>query len=109
MKLHWLAIPLGLSVAGGASGAELDNAAAQSIMKKHGCTSCHEVNNKVVGPAFQDVAAKYRNDKGAATKLANKVKKGGAHVWGEAAMPPNVLITDAEVRNLVGWILALQK
>jgi cytochrome c len=108
MKRHWIAIPLGLSVAGGAQG-QLDNAAAESLMKTHGCASCHDVDRKVIGPAFRDVAARYKDDKEAATKLANKVKKGGAHVWGEMAMPPNVLISDAEIKDLVNWILTLKK
>ena len=108
MKRHWIAIPLGLSIAGGTQ-AQLDNAAAESLMKKHGCASCHEVDKKVIGPAFRDVAARYKDDKDAATKLANKVKKGGAHVWGEMAMPPNVLVSDAEIKDLVNWILTLKK
>src|SRR4029453_15802928 len=108
MKRHWIAIPLGLSVAGGAQG-QLENAAPQPLMKKHGCASCHDVDRKVIGPAFRDVAARYKDDKEAATKLANKVKKGGAHVWGEMAMPPNVLISEAEIKDLVNWILVLKK
>lgn len=59
--------------------------------------------------AFRDVAARYKGDKDAATKLANKLKKGGAHVWGEMAMPPNVLVSDAEIKDLVNWILTLKK
>ena len=75
MKQYWIAIVLALS-AGGTGGAELDNAAAQALMKKHGCTACHEVDKKVIGPAFRDVAARHKDDKDAPTKLANKVKKG---------------------------------
>ena len=41
--------------------------------------------------------------------LKEKVKKGGAHVWGEAAMPPNVAASDADVNELVDWILTLKK
>ena len=108
MKRHWIAIPLGLSIAGGAQ-AQLDNAGAESVMNKHGCASCHEVDKTVIGPAFRDVAARYKDDKDAAAKLGNKVKRGGAHVWGEAAMPPNVLISDAEIKDLVNWILTLKK
>ena len=108
MKLHWTGVVVGMSVASGAQAA-LDDATAQAMMKKDGCASCHEVDKKVVGPAFKDVAAKYKGDKDAATKLREKVKKGGAHVWGEAAMPPNVLASDADIKDLVDWILTLQK
>ena len=108
MKRHWVALAACMSAAGGAH-AVLDNAAAEALMKKDGCVACHEVDKKLIGPAFQDVAAKYRSDKDAAAKLRDKVKKGGAHVWGEAAMPPNVLATDADVKELVDWILGLKK
>jgi cytochrome c len=108
MKRHWVALAAGMSVAGGAH-AVLDNAAAEALMKKDGCVACHEVDKKLIGPAFQDVAAKYRGDKDAAPKLRDKVKKGGTHVWGEAAMPPNVLATDADIQELVDWILSLKK
>ena len=108
MKRHWVALAAGMSVAGGAH-AVLDKAAAAALMKKDGCVACHEVDKKLIGPAFQDVAAKYRSDKDAAPKLRDKVKKGGAHVWGESAMPPNVLATDADIKELVDWILSLKK
>jgi cytochrome c len=98
----------GISVCGVAEAA-LDNAAADALMKKSGCSACHEVDRKLIGPAFQDVAARYRGDKDAAPKLRDKVKKGGTHVWGEAAMPPNVLATDADIRELVDWVLSLKK
>ena len=108
MKCVWIALLCGVCVAGGAQGA-LDNATAEAMMKKDGCAACHEVDKKLIGPAFKDVAAKYKGDKNAAAKLRDKVKKGGTHVWGEAAMPPNVLATDADIKELVDWILTLQK
>jgi cytochrome c len=108
MKRHSIVLAMGLLVAGGAH-AVLDNAAAEAMMKKDGCAACHEVDKKLIGPAFKDVAAKYKGDKDAAAKLRDKVKKGGTHVWGEAAMPPNVLVSDADIKELVDWILTLQK
>lgn len=108
MKRHWIALVAGWSVAGGAHAA-LDDASAEALTKKNGCAGCHEVDKKLVGPAFHDVAAKYRGDKDAAARLRDKVKKGGTHVWGEAAMPPNVLASDADIKELVDWILALKK
>ena len=108
MKRHWIALAVGVCVAGGAHAA-LDNAAAEAMMKKDGCAACHEVDRKLIGPAFKDVAAKYKGDKDAAARLRDKVKKGGTHVWGEAAMPPNVLASDADIKDLVDWILTLKK
>lgn len=108
MKRVWIVLAVGLSVTGGAHAA-LDQAAAEAMMKKDGCAACHDTDKKVIGPAFRDVAAKYNDDKEAAAKLRDKVKKGGTHVWGEAAMPPNVLASDADIKDLVDWILTLKK
>ena len=89
--------------------AALDNASAQAMMQKSGCAACHAIDKKVVGPAYQDVAAKYKGDKDALAKLSDKVKKGGVGVWGEVPMPPNVQVPDADIKDLVGWILTLKK
>jgi cytochrome c len=108
MKSQWIALAASLSFAG-TSHAALDNAAADALMKKDGCAACHAVDKKIVGPAYQDVAAKYKGDKDAAAKLADKVKKGGVGVWGQIPMPPNPQVSDAEIKDLVGWILTLKK
>jgi cytochrome c5 len=90
-------------------GAPLDKAAAQALMQKDGCAACHAVDKKIVGPAYQDVAAKYKDDKDAPAKLAQKVKSGGAGVWGQVPMPPNSAAPDDDVKALVAWILTLKK
>lgn len=82
--------------------------AQEALAKKHNCLACHSVDKKVVGPAYKDVAAKYRNDKAAEAKLVEKVKKGGAGVWGQIPMPPNSAVPDADVKALVHWILSLK-
>ena len=92
-----------------AADAALDNASAQAMMQKTGCAACHAVDKKVVGPAYQEVAAKYKGDKDAVTKLSDKVKKGGVGVWGEVPMPPNVHVSDADIKELVSWIMTLKK
>ena len=89
-------------------GAPLDMASGEAMMKKDGCAACHAVDKKIVGPAYDDVAAKYRNDKGAAARLEEKVKTGGSGVWGAIPMPPNN-VPDADIKALVTWILTLKK
>ena len=79
-----------------------------ALAQKSACTACHAVDKKVVGPAFKEVAAKYRNDKGAEAKLVDKVKKGGVGVWGQVPMPPNAAVSDADVKTLVKWVLSLK-
>ena len=78
-------------------------------MQKDGCAACHAVDKKIVGPAYQDVAAKYRGDKDALTKLSQKVKAGGSGVWGAVPMPPNAQVSEADIKALVSWILTLKK
>jgi cytochrome c len=108
MKWRWIALAASLSFAG-ASHAALDNAAADALMKKAGCAACHAVDKKIVGPAYQEVAAKYKGDNDAAARLIDKVKKGGVGVWGDIPMPPNTHVSDADIKELVAWILTLKK
>ena len=80
--------------------------ADEALAKKHNCTACHAIDKKVVGPAYKDVAAKYRGQNVAA-KLEEKVKKGGSGVWGPIPMPPNAAVPDDDVKKLVDWVLKL--
>ena len=86
--------------------APLPAAASDALAKKHNCFACHQVDKKVVGPSYKEVAAKYASDKAAQAKLADKVKKGGVGVWGQVPMPPNAAVPDADVQALVKWILS---
>ena len=76
------------------------------LATEEGCTACHAVNKKVIGPAYKDVAKKYKSDAKAADTLAAKVVKGGSGVWGSIPMPPNK-VSDDEAKKLVAWILSL--
>ena len=106
---RWIFCALGLAFAGVAFGqAKVDAKAAEALAQKSGCIACHTVDKKVIGPAYKDVAAKYKADKDAATKLAAKVKAGGAGVWGPIPMPPNAQVTDADIKTLVAWVLSLK-
>jgi cytochrome c len=82
--------------------------ASEELAKKNACTACHAIDKKLVGPAYKEVAKKYRDDKGAEAKLAEKVKKGGVGVWGQVPMPPTPAVKDEDVKTLVKWILALK-
>ena len=79
---------------------------ARALFEGHECAGCHQVETKVVGPALKQVAEKYRGDKAAASRLLEKVKKGGSGVWGEIPMPPHPGITDDELSVVIAWILA---
>ncbi len=73
------------------------------------CLSCHGVNEALVGPAFTDVAEKYFGDEDALVNLFNKVRQGGSGVWGEMPMPAQSGPTDAELRDVITWVLGLEK
>ncbi|HYD33742.1 MAG TPA: c-type cytochrome [Methylophilaceae bacterium] len=96
-----------LMLAGQASA--VDAKAAEALAQKSGCLACHTVNNKVVGPSYKDVAAKYKGDKNAEAKLIEKVKKGGSGVWGPIPMPPNSPhVKDQDIKTIVQWILTMK-
>ncbi|MEO8408168.1 MAG: c-type cytochrome [Oxalobacteraceae bacterium] len=80
--------------------------AGLDLAKSKNCMACHAVANKVVGPAYKDVAAKYAGQKDAEAKLVAKVMKGGSGVWGAIPMPANTQVSEAEAHTLVKWVLA---
>lgn len=80
--------------------------AGEKLAKEKGCTACHANDKKIVGPAYKEVAKKYKGDAAAAAKLAEKVVKGGQGVWGPIPMPPNK-VTDDEAKKLVAYVLSL--
>ena len=84
--------------------------ASEAIVKKARCVACHAVDVKRVGPAYKDVAAKYRGDAGAPAKLFDKVRHGGSGVWGEIPMIPHPAdkISDDDLKTAINWVLAQQ-
>jgi cytochrome c len=80
--------------------------ATEALMKKSDCFTCHNVKVKVVGPAFIEVAKKYRGKKGIVTVLAKKVQTGGSGNWGPVAMAAHPDLKDADAKAMVTWVLA---
>jgi cytochrome c len=84
--------------------------AMDELHKKWACTACHQDKTKLVGPAYQEVADKYRADykkdaKGTIAKLSDKVKKGGMGVWGQIPMTPHGHVPDADIQKMVKAVL----
>ena len=79
--------------------------ANEALAKKHNCLACHTVDKKLVGPAYKEVAKKYKGQKDAAAVLEASVKKGSSGKWGPVPMPSNATVPDADVKKLVAWIL----
>lgn len=85
------------------------DASTLDLATKSGCMACHGVKNKIVGPGFNEVVARYQGQPDAESRLIAKVKAGGQGVWGSIPMPPNAHIKDDDLKTLVQWILAGSK
>ena len=81
---------------------------AKALAQKSGCLACHGVDAKILGPAYKDVAAKYKGKPEMEAKLVEKVKKGGSGVWGPIPMPANSpQVKDEDIKTIVHWVLSL--
>lgn len=90
-------------------GAALSEADGVALAKKSGCFVCHSLDKKIVGPAWKDVANKYRGQGDAESKLIAKVSKGGSGAWGGTAMPPqSPTVKDGDIKALVKFVLSLK-
>lgn len=85
--------------------ASIEDEKAFAIAKQNACLGCHAINKKIVGPSFQAVAEKYKNDPNAQVFLKNKITKGGSGSWGVVPMPANTKLSDADLSTVTGWIL----
>lgn len=79
----------------------------KNLMQSLDCKACHKLDEKSVGPAYNDVSKKYLKQTDAMAYLVNKIQKGGAGVWGEVAMPAHPDLKDNDARQLVSYILSL--
>ena len=82
--------------------------ADQALATAKNCMACHAVDKKLVGPAYKEVATKYAGQKDAADKLAVKIVKGGAGVWGPVPMPANTQVSEAEAKKLAAWVMTMK-
>lgn len=82
--------------------------ASEELLKKHMCIACHNVDKKIVGPAYKDVAKKYRGQKDAVAYLSDKIRNGGKGVWGPIPMMPNAKVTEQEAKALATYIINLK-
>jgi cytochrome c len=101
-----LLLRLGLAAGLMSAAATALAADGMTIARGNACMGCHAVDRKLVGPSFQQIAEKYKGDAQAPAKLALKVKKGGAGVWGSIPMPSHPAMSDADVQTVVAWVLA---
>jgi cytochrome c len=105
MKIMVLAASSAILSLGAVANANAEDASA--LATQRGCMACHQLETKVVGPAYKDVAAKYKDQEGALDSLVAKVKAGGSGVWGPVPMPPNAHVSDEDIKTIVAWVLSL--
>jgi len=107
MRKHWIT-PLLAVLAGWFP---VSGQASLELADKNGCTSCHAVDQRKMGPPFIEVAKKYRDDPQAFDQLRDKVRQGGRGVWGRAPMPPYGpdKVGDADLEAILRWVLALSR
>jgi cytochrome c len=75
-----------------------------SLLAANACTACHGVKNKIVGPGFNEIAAKHKGRADAEAYLVGKIKSGGSGVWGAVPMPPQPQIKDDDAKAIAQWI-----
>lgn len=89
--------------------APITSFASLALAQKNSCTACHAVDKKLVGPAYSDVAKKYKGQKDAEATVINNIKKGGSGKWGSIPMPAQTTLSDADVKTLAKWVLSTAK
>lgn len=108
MKAYWVGIAATTAALMFSGQASADAEAGKAFFNKSMCKGCHGVDYEGFGPALRDVGAKYAGDAGAKDNLINKVKNGSTGVWGGNAMPPQKGQSDADIANVVDYILSLK-
>jgi S-disulfanyl-L-cysteine oxidoreductase SoxD len=79
---------------------------AKALVNANSCTACHGMKNKIVGPGFNEIAAKNKGRADAEAYLISKIKGGGAGVYGSIPMPAQPDVKDADARTIAQWIAA---
>jgi cytochrome c len=79
--------------------------ASEDLTKKYGCIACHNVEKKILGPAFKDISAKYKSKNDNVAYLAGKIRNGAQGVWGQIPMPAQKQVREDEAVEIAKWIL----
>ncbi len=80
---------------------------AQALIEQYNCMTCHKLDDPLLGPAYVDVATKYKGDKLVFEKLHKSITEGSSGKWGEAIMPPHPMLSTAETAQIIDYIMSL--
>ncbi len=83
-----------------------DSQDVKELVQASGCLSCHAVDEKIVGPAFKDVVAKYKGDPDAIANISQSIKNGSRGKWGRMAMPAHASLSSEELKTLATWVMS---
>lgn len=78
----------------------------KELVQASGCLSCHAIDEKIVGPAFKDVVAKYSSDPDAVATISQSIKNGSRGKWGRMAMPSHSSLSSEELKTLATWVMS---
>jgi cytochrome c551/c552 len=110
MKTQIAALGIGglLALGAGSASAAFDDAKAADVMKAGGCSTCHAVDKKLIGPGYSEVSQKHKGDADAVAKLEKSVRSGSKDQYGKIPMPPTPAskVSDADLHDLLTWILS---
>ena len=111
MKSHWfIASATAALLFAGQASAALDMEAGKALGKGGGCFACHNVEQKRVGPSWNDISAKYKGNADAKKLLVEWIKKGGTGRWQMGVMPAySPRVSDADIDQLADFIISLKK
>lgn len=101
-----LQVALAFALLLGSGLATAQSLSPQMLAQKSDCMSCHGLVHQQVGPGFAQIAARYRGDADAPTRLAGKIRNGAVGAWGRVMMPSHPQLTDAETLALARWVLS---
>ncbi|WP_296510820.1 c-type cytochrome [Rhodoferax sp.] len=82
-------------------------AAGLAAVNASDCMRCHGVDRRYVGPAFQQISARYQSRPDAVNYLAGKIRNGGAGEWGRALMPRHPQLSEAQAQQMAQWVMSL--
>lgn len=77
----------------------------KELVQASGCLSCHSVDEKIVGPAFKDVVAKYSRDPDAIANITQSIKNGSRGKWGRMPMPAHASLSSEDLKTLATWVM----
>lgn len=81
--------------------------APETLLEQARCGMCHQVDSPMLGPSYQAIAERYRDQEGAIEEIVTRMREGSQGIWGQAPMPPvtESALSDEQLQIVVDWIM----